>query len=164
MKYKLIRKVNPNNREEAPLWYATPITGEAEEADSATRAATANTTTASIELTAGLVHLTEYAISKLSKGEPVPLGEMGDLRITFRSKGVADINKFNPNTMIYEPRLRFVPKRAFRNAIIQQLTFENAGVLADGIDYASLAAYRKAKGLPSGGGEDDGGEEELPFG
>lgn len=117
-----------------------------------------------IELTAGLVHLTEYAISKLSKGEPVPLGEMGDLRITFRSKGVADINKFNPNTMIYEPRLRFVPKRAFRNAIIQQLTFENAGVLADGIDYASLAAYRKAKGLPSGGGEDDGGEEELPFG
>ena len=149
MKYKLIQKVNPNNREEAPLWYATPITGEAEEAD---------------ELTAGLVHLTEYAISKLSKGEPVPLGEMGDLRITFRSKGVADINEFNPNTMIYEARLRFVPKRAFRNAIIQQLTFENAGVLADGIDYASLAAYRKAKGLPSGGGEDDGGEEELPFG
>lgn len=164
MKYKLIQKVNPNNREEAPLWYATPITGEAEEADSATRAATANTTTAPIELTAGLVHLTEYAISKLSKGESVPLGEMGDLRITFRSKGVADINEFNPNTMIYEARLRFVPKRAFRNAIIQQLTFENAGVLADGIDYASLAAYRKAKGLPSGGGEDDGGEEELPFG
>ena len=32
MKYKLIQKVNPNNREEAPLWYATPITGEAEEA------------------------------------------------------------------------------------------------------------------------------------
>lgn len=164
MKYKLIQKVNPNNREEAPLWYATPITGEAEEADSATRAATANTTTAPIELTAGLVHLTEYAISKLSKGEPVPLGEMGDLRITFRSKGVADINKFNPNTMIYEPRLRFVPKKAFRDAIINKFTFENAGVLADGIDYASLAAYRKAKGLPSGGGEDDGGEEELPLG
>ena len=44
---------------------------------------------------------------------------------------------------IREARLRFVPKRAFRNAIIQQITFENAGVLADGIDYASLAAYRK---------------------
>ena len=57
---------------------------------------------------------------------------------------MADINEFNPNTMIYEARLRFVPKRAFRNAIIQQITFENAGVLADGIDYASLAAYRKA--------------------
>ena len=164
MKYKLIQKVNPNNREEAPLWYATPITGEAEEADSATRAATANTTTAPIELTAGLVNLSAYAVTRLMKGEPVSLGEMGDLRITFRSKGVADINEFNPNTMIYEARLRFVPKRAFRNAIIQQLTFENAGVLADGIDYASLAAYRKAKGLPSGGGEDDGGEEELPFG
>ena len=53
MKYKLIQKVNPNNREEAPLWYATPITGEDEEADSATRAATANTTTAPIEQSAG---------------------------------------------------------------------------------------------------------------
>ena len=164
MKYKLIQKVNPNNREEAPLWYATPITGEAEEADSATRAATANTTTAPVELMAGLVHLSEYAITRLMKGEPVSLGDMGDLRITFRSKGVADINEFNPNTMIYEPRLRFVPKKAFRDAIISKLTFENAGVLADGIDYASLAAYRKAKGLSSGGGEEGGGEEELPFG
>lgn len=111
-----------------------------------------------------LVHLSAYAVTRLMKGEPVSLGDMGDLRITFRSKGVADINKFNPNTMIYEPRLRFVPKKAFRNAIIQQLTFENAGVLADGIDYASLAAYRKAKGLPSGGGEEEGGEEEFPLG
>ena len=95
------------------------------------------------------MHLSAYAVTRLMKGEPVSLGDMGDLRITFRSKGVADINKFNPNTMIYEPRLRFVPKKAFRD---------------DGIDYASLAAYRKAKGLPSGGGEDDGGEEELPLG
>ncbi|MCR8882287.1 hypothetical protein QUW57_00385 [Phocaeicola plebeius] len=164
MKYKLIQKVNPNRRDDPPQWYATPITGESEGADATTRAATENTTTAPVELMAGLVHLSEYAISKLSKGEPVPLGEMGDLRITFRSKGVADINEFNPNTMIYEARLRFVPKRAFRNAIIQQLTFENAGVLVDGIDYASLAAYRKAKGLPSGGGEEEGGEEEFPLG
>lgn len=110
------------------------------------------------------MHLSAYAVTRLMKGEPVSLGDMGDLRITFRSKGVADINKFNPNTMIYEARLRFVPKMAFRNAIIQQLTFENAGVLADGIDYASLAAYRKAKGLPSGGGEEEGGEEEFPLG
>ena len=100
MKYKLIQKVNPNNREEAPLWYATPITGEAEEADSATRAATANTTTAPIELTAGLGHLTEYAISKPRKGESVPPGEMGDLRNTLRSKGVADIHEIDPHTMI----------------------------------------------------------------
>ena len=78
MKYKLIQKVNPNRRDDPPQWYATPITGESEGADATTRAATENTTTAPIELTAGLVHLTEYAISKLSKGEPVPLGEMGD--------------------------------------------------------------------------------------
>ena len=66
--------------------------------------------------------------------------------------------------MIYEARLRFVPKRAFRNAIIQQLTFENAGVLADGIDYASLAAYRKAKGLSTGEGEEEeGGQTGTPL-
>lgn len=164
MKYKLIQKVNPNRRDDPPQWYATPITGESEGADATTRAATENTTTAPIELAAGLVHLSAYAVTRLMKGEPVSLGDMGDLRITFRSKGVADINEFNPNTMIYDPRLRFVPKKAFRDAIISKLTFENAGVLADGIDYASLAAYRKAKGLSSGGGEEGGGEEELPFG
>ena len=58
------------------------------------------------------MHLSAYAVTRLMKGEPVSLGDMGDLRITFRSKGVADINKFNPNTMIYEARLRFVPKKA----------------------------------------------------
>ncbi len=164
MKYKLIQKVNSNRRDDPPQWYATPITGESEGADATTRAATENTTTAPIELAAGLVHLSAYAVTRLMKGEPVSLGDMGDLRITFRSKGVADINKFNPNTMIYEPRLRFVPKKAFRDAIINKLTFENAGVLADGIDYASLAAYRKAKGLSTGEGEEEGGEEEFPLG
>ena len=118
MKYKLIQKVNPNRRDDPPQWYATPITGESEGADATTRAATENTTTAPIELAAGLVHLSAYAVTRLMKGEPV----------------------------------------------ISKLTFENAGVLADGIDYASLAAYRKAKGLSSGGGEEGGGEEELPFG
>lgn len=164
MKYKLIQKVNPNRRNDPPQWYATPITGESEGADATTRAATENTTTAPIELAAGLVHLSAYAVTRLMKGEPVSLGDMGDLRITFRSKGVADINKFNPNTMIYEPRLRFVPKKAFRDAIINKLTFENAGVLADGIDYASLAAYRKAKGLSTGEGEEEeGGQTETPL-
>ena len=152
MKYKLIQKVNPNRRDDPPQWYATPITGESEGADATTRAATENTTTAPIELAAGLVHLSAYAVTRLMKGEPV------------RSKGVADINKFNPNTMIYEPRLRFVPKKAFRDAIINKLTFENAGVLADGIDYASLAAYRKAKGLSTGEGEEEeGGQTETPL-
>ena len=163
-KYKLIKRSNPQDKAAPRKWYATPIGEQAESVKAMTRAATENTTTAPIELAAGLVHLSAYAVTRLMKGEPVSLGDMGDLRITFRSKGVADINKFNPNTMIYEPRQRFVPKKAFRDAIISKLTFENAGVLADGIDYASLAAYRKAKGLSSGGGEEGGGEEELPFG
>lgn len=160
MQYKLIQKVNPNRRDDPPQWYATPITGESEDADAATRAATENITTAPIELTARLVHLSAYAVNRLMKGEPVSLG---DLRITFRNKGVTDLNDFNPNPMIYEPRLRFVPKQAFRDAIISKLTFENAGVLADGIDYASLAAYHKAKGLSTGESEKENGETKLPL-
>ena len=145
MSHELIQKVNPNRRDDPPQWYATPTTGESEGADAATHAATENTTTAPIELTAGLVHLSAYAVNRLMKDELVSLGDMGDLRMTFRSKGVADINKFNPNTMIYKPRLRFVSPKAFRDAIISKLTFENAGVLADGIEYASLTAYRKKR-------------------
>lgn len=145
MQHKLIQKMNPNRRDDLPQWYATSTTGESKGADAATRAATENTTTAPIKLTTGLVHLSAYAVNRLMKSEPVSLGDIGDLQITFRSKEVADINEFNPNTIIYEPRLHFVPQKAFRDAIISKLTFENAGVLADGIDYASLTAYRKKR-------------------
>ena len=43
---------------------------------------------------------------------------------------------------------------------IQQLKYQNGGVLEEGVNYASLTDYRKAKGISTGGSGSEGGEGE----
>ena len=160
MDYKLIKRVNPNKRDEEPKWYATPINGEAESSDAVTRAATTNTTTAPTEMDSSIVHYGNYILKKLQKGESVSLGKLGTFRVTFHSEGVDNIDDFNPNTMISNPRIRFVPSKEFRSAFKSNISYRNAGVRDGKVDYASLTAYRIAKGLDYGSGsstEEGGG-------
>ena len=109
MDYKLVQKVNPQKRNEPAKWYAVPLTGEAESSEEVAKAATANTTTAAIEMQAAMEHYGEYILAKLQKGEAVSLGKLGTLRPTFKSEGAADIDAFNPNTMISTPTAVMVP-------------------------------------------------------
>ena len=88
------------------------------------------------------------------------VGDLGTLRITFKSDGVANINDFNAGVMIKEPRILFTPSKEFRQNVIQQLKYQNGGVLEEGVNYASLTDYRKAKGISSGGSGSEGGEGE----
>lgn len=143
-----------------PKWYASPMNDEAESLSTMTRSATENTSTAPVEMQAAFTLWLNYAIRRLINGESVRLGEAGTLRITFKSKGVDDITKFNPLQMIYDVRIIFTPSKDFREEVIAEITFENGGVLENGIDYASLTAYHKAKGTAQGsGGSTDTGEE-----
>ena len=83
---------------------------------------------------------------------------VGYLRLSFKSEGVENIKDFNPSTMIKEPKLVFKPDEALRTSILQNLAYEDGGVLADGVTYASRPAYLKAVG--EGGTEEGSGEEE----
>lgn len=124
-----------------------------------TRAVTENTTTAPIEMEASMELFGRYAVQQLQAGNAVRVGDLGTLRITFKSEGVTDINDYNPNTMLKEARVIFTPSEYFREQVLQNLQFTNGGVLENDISYASLADYRRAKGLPSGGtgGSGEGG-------
>lgn len=159
-KYKLIKRANPRKPDDPKKWYATPIAEVAQSVKDMTIGATENTTTAPIELEAAIELLTKYAAKQLVQGHSVRLGNLGTLRIAFNSEGVEDINDFNPNTMIKNPRLMFNPDKDFRAAVLNDLQFTNGGVLDEGVNYSSLADYRKAKGIPSdeetSGGSDDG--------
>lgn len=152
MDYKLVQKVNPQKRNEPAKWYAVPLTGEAESSEEVAKAATANTTTAAIEMQAAMEHYGEYILAKLQKGEAVSLGKLGTLRPTFKSEGAADIDAFNPNTMISTPRIRFIASKWFRNAFKNGITYRNAGVKDGDIDYATISAYKQAKAQESGSG------------
>lgn len=80
---------------------------------------------------------------------------LGKLRLSFGSKGVANIEEFDPQTMIKNAKFVFTPSKELK-AALANATFEIGGIVEDGIKYGSVASYRKAKGLPTGGGEQGG--------
>jgi len=168
-KYKLIQRPNPKDKNAPKKWYATAIGNEAQPVKAMTRAATENTTTAPIEMEAALELLGNYAMQQLLQGHIVKVGELGTLRITFKSDGVEDITQFNAGSMIREPRILFTPSKTLREGVIKNLQFQNGGVLADGVSYASLSDYKVAKGITTGGGSgsgsgSDGDLDENPLG
>ncbi|MBV8038327.1 hypothetical protein HF895_02260 [Bacteroides sp. AN502] len=164
-KYKLLKRNNPKAPDAPKKWYAAPLSEAAQDVKSMTRAATENTTVAPKEMETSLELLGNYARKQLLQGHVVRVGDLGTLRITFQSEGVEDIVKYNASAMIKNPRILFTPSKEFRDTIVKNLQFENGGVLDGDINYASLADYKKAKGItdstpdpePGGDSGDEGG-------
>lgn len=165
-KYKLVQRSNPLVKGSPKKWYASPLSEAAQTVKAMTRAATENTTVAPKEMEAALELLGNYARQQLLQGHTVRVGDLGTLRITFKSDGVEDITKYNASAMIKEPRILFTPSREFREAVIGAIQFENGGVLDGDVNYASLDAYKKAKNIttPGGGGTEPGGDGTEPGG
>ena len=176
--YKWVQKKHPMKKDEPAKWYAVPNSARPLPPKALTRAATANTTTAPIELESAMELLAAFIPQQLQQGHTVNVPGLGTFRITFKSAGAEKIEEFNAGTMIKSPRVMFVPAKELRDSIIRNLRFEDGGVLENKINYASMADYRKAKGLPtpapggsgsgggssSGGGSTPGGQGENPLG
>src|SRR3712207_3073889 len=177
VKYKLLQKKNPMKKNDPTKWYAIPNSDKPLAQKALTRAATENTTTAPIEMEAAMELLAAFIPQQLKQGHTVNVPGMGTFRLTFKSEGVEDINQFNAGQMIKSPRVMFVPAKELRDSIIRDLRFEDGGVLENKINYASMADYRKAKGLstpgapqtpggsaPGGGSGGSGDQNENPLG
>lgn len=163
-KYKLIQKAKPGDKTgETKKWYATSVSEKAQTSTATTRAATENTSTAPTELDGACYILRRYAEKQLLQGHIATIPYFGTLRITFKSTGVENITDFNAGRMIKEPRIMFTPSKEFREAVINNLTFECGGVIADGIPYSNLSGYLTAVGKNSSdggsGGSDDSGTD-----
>ena len=91
-------------------------------------------------------------------GITITIGDLGKLRLSFGSKGAANIDDFDTATMIQNPKFVFTPSKTLK-AALANAQFEVEGVVEDGIKYGSVASYRKAKGLPTGGTTEPGGED-----
>ncbi len=176
--YKLVQKKHPTKKSEPMKWYAVPNSARPLAQKALTRAATANTTTAPIEMEAAIELLAAFIPQQLQQGHTVNVPGMGTFRLAFKSEGVEKIDDFRPEKMIKSPRILFTPAKELKDKLLQGLSFENGGVLENKVSYASLADYRKAKGLPtpapggsgssggssSGGGSTPGGQGENPLG
>ena len=154
MKYKMVKRRNPIDPDAPQKWYASPMNDDPEDVKEMAENATENTTTAPIELEAALDLVKKYGIKKLRKGESFRLGDMGTLRITFRSEGLENLEGVvNPSQLIHDIRISFTPSKDFREQVVNNITFENGGVLDGGINYASLTDYRRKMGIPEPSGE-----------
>lgn len=151
-KFKLIKKINPQDKSAPKKWYAVPISESPQSFRETARRATQNTTISAMELETAIDLLGSYAIEQLLAGHTIRIGNLGTLRITFKSEGVDNIDDFNASSMIKEARVVFTPSKEFREAVTNNIVFGNAGVLEDDINYASLADYRRAKEQSGGGG------------
>lgn len=177
-KYKLVKRGKPGDINGPKKWYATPISEKAQSSTATTRAATQNTSTAPTEMEGACYLLRKYCEQQLLQGHIATIPYFGTLRVSFRSVGVDDISSYNAGTMIKNPRIVFTTSKEFRDAVINNLTFENAGVIAEGITYGSVSNYLTATGANTGdsgntdtgdsgntdtGGDSGGSSEEYPM-
>lgn len=153
-KYKLVKKANPLEPESEKKWYAIPISENPQTVKEMTRAATENTSTAPIEMEAALDLLGKHARTQLQQGHSVRVGDLGTLRISFKCDGSIKLDDFNAASNIKNVRIIFTPSKEFSDSVLNGIQFQNAGVMDEGISYASLADYKKAMDVShdSGGG------------
>ncbi len=161
--FNLALRVNPQTKEKQ--WYAVPASKGALDADETAAMAVADTTLSKGEYKYAMEVTTDKLISMVLSGITITIGDLGKLRLSFGSKGAANIDDFDTATMIQNPKFVFTPSKTLK-AALANAQFEVEGVVEDGIKYGSVASYRKAKGLPSGGGTttepggEDGADEE----
>lgn len=168
LKVKLVKKGNPQKKNDPKKWYGIPESSKPLETKAMTRAATQNTTTAPIEMEASMDLFTKFTLQQLLQGHTVNVKGFGSFRLSFKSEGVEDITKFNVGTMIKNPRIVFTPAKELRDTIKNEIRFETGGVIDAEISYATISDYKKAKGITgggsTGGGGSDGDENDNPLG
>lgn len=155
--FNLAHRMNPQTKEK--MWYAVPSSKGVLDADETATMAVADTTLSKGEYKYAMEATTDKLISMVLSGITITIGDLGKLRLSFGSKGAANIDDFDTATMIQNPKFVFTPSKTLK-AALANAQFEVEGVVEDGIKYGSIASYRKVKGLPSGGGTTEPGGED----
>ncbi len=156
MKYRFRKIKNPQKKDDQGKWYGAPVTGNRLNTRAVCKAVTRNTTIAPTELETGFNLVCDGIPDLLKQGDSVQLGSLGTLRLSHGSAGVENIEDFN-TSMIKDLRVIFTPSKELMNAIKDGLTFENAGVVANGFTFASVADYKNFEVTKrnAGGSDDD---------
>jgi predicted histone-like DNA-binding protein len=116
MKYKLIKRKNPQERQEPPKWYAAPINdGKVRQQDIA--ADIVNLSSLARGDVGNVINSVIDTIPKyLVMGKSVSLGELGTFRVSFSSEGVEDPKDFIADK-ISGIRVVFTPSTELRKKL-----------------------------------------------
>ena len=154
-RYKLVQRRNPQDPEGPKKWYATPNSSTPLNERDMVKEATKNTTMAPSEFRSAMELLTDFIPTELKQSHTSKVPGLGTFRLTFKSEGADTVEEFDANSMISSPRVVFTLDAEFREKVLRNLTFEDGGVLEDGISYASRDDYyeKKRKEAESAGGQ-----------
>jgi predicted histone-like DNA-binding protein len=115
MKYKLVKRANPQNRDSSK-WYAQPVNeGKVTKTDISKEIVNVSSL-ARGDVSNVIESLIDIVPKYLLMGKSVSLGELGTLRISFSSEGVDDPNEFTV-FKISGVRVVFTPSAELRKAL-----------------------------------------------
>jgi len=125
-------------------WYAIPVSKGSLNENETAALAVADTTLSKGEYKHVMEVSSEKLIPAVIRGVSVTIGSLGKLRLSFGSKGVANIDDFDAKTMIRSAKFVFTPSKELKTALAKA-EFELEGVVEGGIKYGTMASYKAAK-------------------
>ncbi len=141
-RYRLKKKSNKINDEKDGMWHAEPCPSVRLAGRELAREVTRHTTMSPLEMEMALGQLGEALPFLLAKGYTIELPGLGTLRMEYGSDGVQEPEMFGAH-LIRSPRIAFRPLRKLTEAMRGLARFEPGGLTADGMEFASVADYRK---------------------
>lgn len=144
--FNLALRINPASETKEKLWYAVPASKGVLDEEETAALAVADTTLSKGEYKYAMEVSSEKLIPVVVSGIGITIGKLGKIRLSFGSKGVANMEDFDAKTMIKNAKFIFTPSKELK-AALARASFQVEGVVEDGIKYGSVASYRKAKGL-----------------
>ena len=123
MKYKLIERVNPQNRNQSK-WYANPVNDGKISKTGLAKEISAISSLSRGDVSNVIENLLEVLPKYLTMGKSVSLGEFGTLRLSFSSDGVESKENFNTNK-IKGIKVIFTPGVEMKNSI-ESISFEKS--------------------------------------
>jgi predicted histone-like DNA-binding protein len=115
MKYKMIKRMNPQDRSQAKYYAAPVIDGNVSKAD-LTKDIAAISSMSRGDVTNVFEATRDVAPKYIKMGKSVCIGDLGTLRISFGSEGVDNVDDFNVN-MINGVRYVFTPSQELKQQL-----------------------------------------------
>ena len=161
--YNLALRINPGSDSKEKLWYAIPAGKGTMDENETAAMAVADTTLSKGEFMQVMGVASYKLMPLILSGITITIGDLGKLRLSFGSTGVADMDDFDPQTMIKNLKFIFTPSKVMKEEL-NKATFKLEDIIEDGIKYGSKKSYQKAKGLieDTGSEPDDDEEQGIP--
>jgi predicted histone-like DNA-binding protein len=124
MKYKLVERKNPQNKNAKGKFYASPVNEGKVSQKEISADIVALSSLARGDVSNVINSLIDTIPKYLLMGKSVNLGDIGTFRLSFSSKGVEKVEEFNTN-MISNVKVIFTPSTEFK-AKFARVSFERA--------------------------------------